>query len=185
MACWWWTHLQWRTKSARRSRLNFFWQKTHWRHPDPRWWVRWCLLRLVLPEMPSHTGHTERSGPDQRSCSKAGNVGWSTLTSGLRSTPSSNQSPTPHHQPIRERLRTAPWHHSWSSHVSRVLHMSRQNQYYDFTMTSRHLERLQGSAHKTDSNKSYKLWISMSKNQSRFIINSYFFKLFLHGRKSW
>ena len=178
MACWWWTHLQWRTKSARRSRLNFFWQKTHWRHPDPGWWVRWCLLRLVLlvNAFPYWAHRKVRPGP---ALMLGGGKCWmihaevrtplrTIIQSEPDSPPSANQGATPHRTVTSLVVITC---------ITRATYVPPKATLW------RHNDIL-GSAHKTDSNKSYKLWISMSKNQSRFIINSYF-KLFLHGRKSW
>ena len=185
MASWRWTRLQWRTKSARRSRLNCFWHKLHWKHPDPGWCVRWCLFRLaLLVKVFPHWAHTKvRPGPalileggKRRMIHADVRTTLRTIIQSERdSAPLANQGATPHRTVTSLVVITCI---TRATYVPPKATLWRHN---DIQAP----EGLQGSAHKTDSNKSYKLWISMSKNQSRSIINCYFFKWYLHARNSW
>ena len=138
MDSWRCTRLQWRTKLARRSRLNFPWQKVHWKHPDPGWWVRWCLLRLALHvNVFPHWAHRKvRPGP---ALILEGGKRWmihadvrtplrTIIQSERDSAPSANQGATPHRTVTSLVVITC---------IARATYVPPKAT-YDVTMTSRH-----------------------------------------------
>ena len=151
MASWWCTHLQWRTRSERRSRLNLFWQMEHWRHADTGWWASWCLLRLaLLVKAFPHWAHRKvlagpalilQGGKHQMSHTDVRTPLRTIIQSERDSVPSANQGATPHRTVTSLVVITC---------ITRAVYVPPKATLWRHNDIQA-LEGLQGSAHKNDS----------------------------------